>query len=93
VGESWHVITRAEACGHAAWPTRLVAEVIKGVVVFRPQETQGSDGDNDDHHDHSHKGDQDLSDHATIPLTWPWGGASQAHAAIDACLPRKCEHP
>jgi hypothetical protein len=82
------MVTRAEASRHAAWPVRLVRDLVKGVVVLCPQETQGSDGDYDDHYDHSHEGDQDLTDHATIPLMWPWGGASQAHAAIDACLPR-----
>jgi hypothetical protein len=54
---------------------------------------QGEDSNYYDQHDHGHKDNQDRSDHHTIPLIWPRGGASQTRAAICASLPRKCKHP
>jgi hypothetical protein len=76
-----------------AGAARLVGDVVEVVGVVGTQEVQGKDSNNHDQHDHGHKDNQDRSDHHTIPLIWPWGGASQTRAAICASLPRKCKHP
>jgi hypothetical protein len=72
---------------------RFLRHVVEGVGVVGPQEMQSSNGDNHDQHDHSHEDFQDRSDHHTIPLTWPRGGASQTRAANYASLPLMCKHP
>ena len=83
-------------CGGAARAARVrrhLAQLVEGVGVVGAQEVQGEDSNYHDQHDHGHKDNQDRSDHHTIPLIWPRGGASQTRAAICASLPRKCKHP
>jgi hypothetical protein len=74
-------------------PPWLVWHVVEGVGVVGAQEMQGGNGNYHDQHDHSHEDFQDRSDHHTIPLMWPGGGASQTRAAIYASLPLMCKHP
>jgi hypothetical protein len=74
-------------------PARFLRHVVEVVRVVGPQEMESGNGNYHDQHDHSHEDFQDRSDHHTIPLTRPRGGASQTRAAIDASLPRLCKHP
>jgi hypothetical protein len=72
----------------ASSAARLLCYLVERVGVVSAKEVQGKDSNNDDQHDHGHKDNQDRSDHHTIPLTWPRGGASQTRAATYASLPR-----
>jgi hypothetical protein len=77
LGSGRHKLARRFRRGAlAARLLRNAVDVVEVIGVVGAQEVQGEDSDYHDQHDHGHKDNQDRSDHRTIPLIWPRGGAS-----------------
>jgi hypothetical protein len=74
----WRASRRARVGGH-----------VERVGIVSAQEVQGKDGNYHDQHYDGHKDNQDRSDHHTIPLKWPWGGASKTRAATAQASPER----